>query len=160
MNKNLKMICFDMDGTIADLYGVEGWLPDLENGRVRPYVEAKPLLDMDRLGEALMQFVEIGVEIRIITWLGNGADVEFKNATRIAKAEWLDRYNFPFDKAHMVQYGTTKANCIRKELAEDECAILFDDNEKVRKGWRVGQAYGVDDIIGTLYAVLGEIVGE
>lgn len=160
MNKNLKMICFDMDGTIADFYGVEGWLNDLENGNVRPYVEAKPLLDMDRLGEALMQFVEIGVEIRIITWLGNGADVEFKNATRIAKAEWLDRYNFPFDKAHMVQYGTTKANCIRAELAEDEYAILFDDNEKVRKGWHMGTAYDVNDIIETLYAVLGEIVGE
>ena len=25
----LKMICFDMDGTIADLYGVSGWLDDL-----------------------------------------------------------------------------------------------------------------------------------
>ena len=21
-----KMVCFDMDGTIADLYGVKGWL--------------------------------------------------------------------------------------------------------------------------------------
>ena len=160
MNKNLKMICFDMDGTIADLYGVENWLNDLENGNVRPYVEAEPLLDMDRLGEALMQFANLGIEIRIITWLAGGADVEFKNETRLAKAEWLDRHNFPFDKAHMVQYGTTKANCIRKELAEDEYAILFDDNEKVRKGWRVGQAYDVDNIIETLYAVLAEVVGE
>ena len=25
-----KEICFDMDGTIADLYGVEGWLEDLK----------------------------------------------------------------------------------------------------------------------------------
>ena len=24
-----KMLCFDMDGTIADLYGVDGWLKDL-----------------------------------------------------------------------------------------------------------------------------------
>ena len=23
---NVKMVCFDMDGTIADLYGVNGWL--------------------------------------------------------------------------------------------------------------------------------------
>ena len=158
--KNLKMICFDMDGTIADLYGVENWLTDLENGNVRPYVEAEPLLDMDRLGEALMQFANLGVEIRIITWLGMDADVEFKNATRIAKAEWLETYNFPFDKAHMVQYGTTKANCIRKELAEDEYAILFDDNEKIRNGWHLGEAYGVNNIIGTLYTILAEIVGE
>lgn len=158
--KNLKMICFDMDGTVADFYGVEGWLNDLENGNVRPYVEAEPLLDMEELGEVLMQFMNIGVEVRIITWLGQNANVEFKNATRLAKAEWLDRHNFPYGKAHMVQYGTTKADCIRAELAEDEYAILFDDNEKVRKGWHMGTAYDVDDIIGTLYAVLAEMVGE
>ena len=160
MNKNLKMICFDMDGTVADFYGVDGWLTDLENGNVRPYVEAEPLLDMEELGEALMQFVNLGIEIRIITWLGQNANREFKNATRIAKAEWLETHNFVYDKAHMVQYGTTKADCIRKELAEDEYAILFDDNEKVRRGWRVGQAYDVDNIIETLYAVLAEVVGE
>ena len=28
-------ICFDMDGTIADLYGVEGWLDDLISENVR-----------------------------------------------------------------------------------------------------------------------------
>ena len=158
--KNLKMICFDMDGTVADFYGVEGWLNDLENGNVRPYVEAEPLLDMEALGEVLMAFKNLGTEIRIITWLGQGADVEFKNATRIAKAEWLETHNFVYDKAHMVQYGTTKADCIRAELAEDEYAILFDDNEKVRRGWHMGTAYDVDDIIGTLYAVLAEMVGE
>ena len=158
--KNLKMICFDMDGTVADFYGVEGWLNDLENGNVRPYVEAEPLLDMEALGEVLMAFKNLGTEIRIITWLGQNADREFKNATRVAKAEWLDRNCFVYDKAHMVQYGTTKADCIRKELAEDEYAILFDDNEKVRKGWHMGEAYDVDDIIGTLYAVLAEMVRE
>jgi hypothetical protein len=158
--KNLKMICFDMDGTVADFYGVEGWLNDLENGNVRPYVEAEPLLDMEALGEVLMAFKNLGTEIRIITWLGQGADVEFKNATRIAKAEWLETHNFVYDKAHMVQYGTTKADCIRAELAEDEYAILFDDNEKVRRGWHMGTAYDVNDIIGTLYAVLAEMVGE
>ena len=158
--KNLKMICFDMDGTIADFYGVDGWLADLENHKVRPYVEAKPLLDMELLAEVLTQFQMVGVEVRIITWLAGGADTPYKNATRTAKADWLDRHNFPFDKAHMVQYGTTKADCIRKELADDEYAILFDDNEKVRKGWRVGQAYGVDNIIGTLWEILGEMVGE
>jgi len=160
MNKNLKMICFDMDGTIADFYGVEGWLNDLENGNVRPYVEAKPLLDMDILGDILCEFQNIGVEIRVITWLGQGADADFKKATRKAKLDWLDRNAFPYDKNHMIQYGTTKADCIRKELAEDEYAILFDDNAKVRKGWRVGQAYDVNEIIETLYALYEEIMGE
>ena len=41
-----KVINFDMDGTIANLYGVEGWLDDLENFRTRPYEQAKPLVNM------------------------------------------------------------------------------------------------------------------
>mgnify|MGYP003560240319 CR=1 FL=1 len=30
----VKMVCFDMDGTIADLYGVDNWLEYLENEKV------------------------------------------------------------------------------------------------------------------------------
>ena len=41
-----KAIYFDMDGTIADLYGVSGWLADLEAENVRPYAEAKPLINL------------------------------------------------------------------------------------------------------------------
>ena len=32
-----RTIFFDMDGTIADLYSVDGWLADLINKDVRPY---------------------------------------------------------------------------------------------------------------------------
>ena len=39
-----KAIYFDMDGTIADLYGVDGWLDDLMNESTRPYAAAAPLL--------------------------------------------------------------------------------------------------------------------
>ena len=37
-------INFDMDGTIADLYGVENWLEHLINGNTFPYEMAKPLI--------------------------------------------------------------------------------------------------------------------
>ena len=37
-----KQINFDMDGTLVDFYGVEGWLDDLMNRNTRPYREAKP----------------------------------------------------------------------------------------------------------------------
>ena len=33
-------ICFDMDGTIANLYGVENWLAYLVAEDVKPYKEA------------------------------------------------------------------------------------------------------------------------
>jgi len=38
-----KEINFDMDGTIADLYGCENWLEDILAERVNPYERAKPL---------------------------------------------------------------------------------------------------------------------
>ena len=48
-----KVIVFDMDGTIADLYGVTNWLADLRNFNPRPYAEALPLCDMAKLKEVL-----------------------------------------------------------------------------------------------------------
>ena len=38
----MRTIWFDLDGTLVDLYGVEGWLEDLTNHNERPYREAKP----------------------------------------------------------------------------------------------------------------------
>ena len=146
----IKKICFDMDGTIADLYGVKGWLDDLQNENARPYEIAKPLVDMDRLGELLTQLRNFGVEIVVITWLAMGSTKEYDKKVRQAKLEWLEKYNFPYTELHMVKYGTTKANTIRKTMGENEQAILFDDNEKVRKGWHLGGAYDVDNIIETI----------
>ena len=48
-----RIINFDMDGTIADLYGVDGWLNDLINGDTRPYDIAKPLVNMSALARRL-----------------------------------------------------------------------------------------------------------
>ena len=46
----MKNIYFDMDGTIANLYGVNGWLDDLKARNVRPYATAKSLYnDVDLL---------------------------------------------------------------------------------------------------------------
>ena len=133
----IKMVCFDMDGTIADLYGVKGWLNDLRNENPRPYIEAKPMWDMRKLADALKA---LNVEIRIITWLSKDSSDEYKDAVRKAKLEWLKEQGFPFDKFHGVQYGATKADSVRKYLAEDETAILIDDNAKIRSGWTLGEA--------------------
>ena len=42
-------IYFDMDGTIANLYGVNNWLPKLRVEDASPYKEAMPLIDMENL---------------------------------------------------------------------------------------------------------------
>ncbi len=51
------MICFDMDGTIADLYNVPNWLERLQAEDATPYLEAKPLWDMECLNNILMRLI-------------------------------------------------------------------------------------------------------
>lgn len=144
MNVNLnfvapKMICFDMDGTIADLYKVDGWLEMLRAENPMPYAQAEPMWDMEELAEVLNAIQAIGIEIRIVTWLSMESTEEYKDEVRKAKREWLEKYNFPFDKFHGVQYGATKANSVRKDLEVGESAWLIDDNAKVRNGWHLGE---------------------
>ena len=131
-----KTLVFDMDGTIADFYGVEGWLDDLNAENTRPYAEAEPLWDMIELVEVLNQLKALGWKIAITSWLANDSSKAFEDNTRVAKREWLERYNFPYDEIHLVKYGTTKANCTRKNGGYQ---ILVDDNDKIRKGWTLGE---------------------
>ena len=60
-----------------------------------------------------------------------------KKAVREAKLAWLEKYNFPFDHFHGIQYGATKAGSVRKFTNN---AWLIDDNAKVRNGWHLGEA--------------------
>ena len=83
--KNLKMICFDMDGTVADLYGVDNWLYMLRNEIPTPYEVAKPMWDMVRLAELLHMAQAMGIEIRIITWLSMDSSELYKAQVREAK---------------------------------------------------------------------------
>ena len=135
-----KMICFDMDGTIADLYGVDGWLKDLMNENPRPYTIAKPLCNMEELNTVLNKLIEQGWEIRVISWLAKDSSNSYKAAVRDAKRSWLFKYNFPAHKVHLVEYGTTKANCVRRHFEPGiSNFILIDDNKSVRDGWHLGE---------------------
>lgn len=133
----VKMLVFDMDGTIADLYGVNGWLDDLRAENPRPYLEAEPMWDMRKLANVL---TALDVEIRVVTWLSKDSSEAYKDEVRKAKLEWLKAQGFPFDKFHGVRYGATKADSVRRYLAEGETAILIDDNAKIRSGWTLGEA--------------------
>ena len=130
-----KVLVFDMDGTIADLYGVKNWLPMLRAENVRPYAIAKPLYDMDELNALIRELKADGWRIVVTTWLAKDSTRAYDNAVRQAKIEWLDRMGFDYDEIHLVRYGTTKANCTRKLKGYQ---VLVDDNEKIRKGWHLG----------------------
>lgn len=152
------MICFDMDGTIADLYAVENWLPMLRAFDPTPYEVAEPMWEMTELASLLRKCQTIGIEVRIITWLSKDSNPDYDRAVREAKRNWLAEMDFPFDHFHGVQYGATKADSIRRYLAEDETAILFDDNAKVRNGWHMGEA--IDPTTTDILEVLRNLVAE
>lgn len=139
MNNLPKMICFDMDGTIADLYAVDNWLARLRAEDANPYREALAMWNMMKLAEILANLQELGVDIRIITWLSKDSSEEYKDAVREAKRDWLVEQGFPFNHFHGVQYGATKADSVRKCLDKNETAWLIDDNAKVREGWHLGE---------------------
>ena len=135
MNMTNKVLVFDMDGTIANLYGVKGWLEDLQSENPRPYKIAKPMYDMDILADVLTMLKARGWLVVVTSWLSKDSTKAYDKEVRKAKTEWLKRYDFPADEIHLVKYGTTKADCTRK-LGGFQ--VLVDDNEKVRKGWHLG----------------------
>ena len=144
MNNEIKVLVFDMDGTIADLYGVNGWLEDLRNENARPYLMAKPMYDTDILNIILGMLKAQGWKVVITTWLAKDSTEYYKDLVRKAKLQWLAEKNFPFDEIHLVQYGTTKANCTRKLGGYQ---ILIDDNEQVRNGWHLGDTINANENI-------------
>lgn len=146
-----KTLVFDMDGTIADLYGVKGWLDDLINENPRPYEIAMPLYDMLTLNDILKTLKADGWQIVVTTWLSKGSTAEYDKKVRKAKLDWLKANNFPYDEIHLVKYGTTKANCTRKKGGYQ---ILIDDNEKIRQGWTLGDTMNANENILPLLAQL------
>lgn len=139
-----RTLVFDMDGTIANLYEVEGWLNDLRSFNPRPYIVAQPMYDMEVLATVLNLFRAKGWKVAITSWLSKDSTKEYDEMVRKAKREWLEKYDFPFDEIHLVKYGTTKANCTRKNGGFQ---ILVDDNEKVRKGWTLGDTINANENI-------------
>ena len=147
-----------MDGTLASLYSVPDWLDLLRAYDPLPYKIAAPMWDMARLTGLLRQFQKEGIEVNIVTWLSMESTPEYDRATREAKKEWLDRYNFPYDHFHGVKYGATKANSVRKRLHDGDEAILIDDNAKVREGWHLGAT--IDPTAENIIEVLKKLLEE
>ena len=141
-----KIINFDMDGTIVDLYGVDDWLNDLINGDTRPYDIAKPLVNMSALARVLNGLQKKGYIINIISWTSKNGTVEYNERVRVAKLKWLAKHlkSVKFNNVYIVPYGTPKH--------EISSGILFDDEKPNRDKWGVG-AYDVNDILRVLRAV-------
>lgn len=141
-----KKIWFDMDGTIADLYGVEDWLSMLRNSDPRPYKMAKPLVRMQSLARILNRLQREGYEIGIVSWLSKTSTPDYDEAVTTAKLKWLATHlaSVKFDHIDIIAYDTPKQN--------GRNGILFDDEKPNREAW-TGVAFTEKNIMEVLKAL-------
>lgn len=129
-------IVFDMDKTIADLYGVPNWLEKLRAYDPSPYLDAEPMWDMNLLAQVLDELRFHGVRISICSWLSKEPTKTYDKAVREAKKKWLAKYGFPFDDCHIISYGVNKWDYMSKFIPEDEDVVyLIDDEAYNRLCW-------------------------
>lgn len=136
-----KVICFDMDGTIADLYSVNGWCEALNAGEISPYLAAEPMWDMEELANILTTLHMMGFRLEVISWsCKTHNSAEHNRLVKKAKMEWLENMGILdcFDSVHVVKYGTPKHT-----VSNFRHGILVDDNRGVREAW---ENYGGDTI--------------
>lgn len=141
--KKTITINFDMDGTIANLYGVENWLDYLIAKNSFPYENAKPMLRFSVLARRLNTLQKKGHQIAIISWLSKDSDEDYDKAVTQAKIKWLAKHlpSVHWDRITIVPYGTPKEN-----YCYNPSDILFDDEQKNRDNW-TGIAYNVINIL-------------
>ena len=139
-------INFDMDGTIADFYGVENWLTYLNNFDITPYVIAKPMLKFNQLARKLNKLQKMGYKIAIVSWLSAKSNIEYDIAVTQAKIEWLQKHlpSVTWDKINIVPYDVPK-----EKFCYNEFDILFDDKQAIREKW-LGKAYSENEIMAVL----------
>lgn len=125
-------IWFDMDGTIADLYSVENWLPMLRAYDPSPYVLAKPLVRLSTLAYMLNRLRAKGYRVGVISWGSKCSTPAYDTAVAAAKTKWLHTHlpSVDFDEIHVVPYGVPKQN-----FKNTDADILFDDEESNRISW-------------------------
>mgnify|MGYP001080952813 FL=1 len=128
----VKGVIFDMDGTIASLYDVPDWLKKIRNEDTSPYLDAAPMWDMAELSTILNKLLEIGVEVKIVSWCAKHATKTYDDEVRKAKREWLKKFDFPCSSCRITPYGYPKEYLRNKNRIN----ILIDDNKEVRKSFR------------------------
>ena len=138
-----KAIYFDMDGTIADLYAVDGWLDMLRAYDPTPYAMAKPLVRLSALARLLNKLQKEGYTIGIVSWLSKEPTPTYDEIVTQTKLEWLENHmpSVEWDEINIVPHGTPKQNVVKEPLG-----ILFDDEPKNRNEW-IGTAYDENNIL-------------
>ena len=148
-----KMLIFDMDGTIADLYNVDDWLAKLRAEDESPYVEARPMYNMEVLKVILDIFKALGYTIAVVSWGSMNGSKEYTRKVKKVKLDWLKQYNFPYDEVHVVKYGTPK-----QQFADADLSILIDDNEEIRRAFMKSTKSGNRQVIDANQNVIAKLI--
>lgn len=138
-----RTIYFDMDGTIADLYGVTNWLENLQEENTLPYEIAAPLLRLSALARILNNLQKRGYRLGIISWLAKYGSPDYHQRVTATKEKWLRVHmkSVQWDEINIVPYGTPKQNYMKTEFD-----VLFDDEKQNRDSWK-GISFDVKNII-------------
>jgi hypothetical protein len=138
-------IWFDMDGTIADLYGVNNWLEMLIAGDETPYAIAKPLVNLSLLARLMNKAQKKGYEICVVTALAKNSTKEYDEKVINAKIKWLAKHlkSVKFNEIKFVPYWFVKNDV---NSGND---LLFDDEARHLEKW-TGNAVHASEMIETL----------
>ena len=141
-------IWLDMDGTIADLYGVENWLEMILAHDETPYAAAKPLVRMATLARLLNAKQRKGFKIGIVSALAKNSNQEYDERIINAKRKWLKKHlaSVKFDEIRFVPYA------YRKNDVNSGDDVLFDDEDRHLDAW-TGTAINAQNLIPALRAM-------
>ncbi len=122
-----KTVYLDMDGTIANLYGIENWLPRLRAEDKTIFLECEPMISEKEL---LNKFPTENFEMKILSMTPLNATENYCLDVINQKNEWLNKYFPSITKRIYKPYGHNK------NLKNSKNAILIDDSEPIRNSWR------------------------
>lgn len=133
-----KLVYFDMDGTISDLYGVTNVFKRLDALDAGVYYEAKPI---DTYINMLKEFHNMGYKVIILSCLGMISDKQFDKDTIHNKDLWLDKYigkEYIDDRIYI-------PNTKHKEHFIKDYGILVDDDDHVLANWNYDRIKAINN---------------
>lgn len=122
-----QIVYLDMDGTIANLYGIENWLDGLLNEVEGLFLNCEPLVSSEELEK---YFPNEKYELRICSMTPLNASEEYCKVVIEEKNLWLDKYFPQITHRVYMKYGSNK------NLKNCQNHILVDDNEKIRNTFK------------------------
>lgn len=129
-----KAIYFDMDGTIADLYGADNWLPRLRAEDETLFSHCEPLVDMKQFNVLCLALASAGYQLGVISHLPWGASTEYERLVTQQKIDWIEVYApLLLDNMYCQPYGTPKHYAPRRQ---HKSMVLVDDNADVLSVWQ------------------------